>query len=67
MSTTRIQKIDILRYDPEKDAQPYTQTFEVPFDDTMSLLDALGYIKDHLDKDLSYRWSCRMAICAHAA
>jgi fumarate reductase iron-sulfur subunit len=28
-----------------------------------SLLDALGYIKDHLAPDLSYRWSCRMAIC----
>ncbi|VFT75664.1 succinate dehydrogenase iron-sulfur protein [Klebsiella aerogenes] len=28
-----------------------------------SLLDALGYIKDNLAPDLSYRWSCRMAIC----
>ncbi len=63
MSATRIQKIDILRYDPAKDEAPYTQTYEVPFDDTMSLLDALGYIKDNLDKDLTYRWSCRMAIC----
>ncbi len=63
MSGTRIQKISILRYDPQKDAEPYTQSFEVPFDDTMSVLDALGYIKDNLDKHLSYRWSCRMAIC----
>ena len=29
----------------------------------MSLLDALQYIKDHLDSTLSFRWSCRMAIC----
>ncbi|MCG9632663.1 succinate dehydrogenase/fumarate reductase iron-sulfur subunit [Vibrio sp. Isolate30] len=63
MSANRIQKVDILRYDPEKDAEPYMQTFEVPFDETMSVLDAIGYIKDNLDKDLSYRWSCRMAIC----
>jgi len=63
MSDTRIQKVDILRYDPEKDEEPHKQTFEVPFDDTMSVLDALGYIKDNLDKDLTYRWSCRMAIC----
>ena len=33
MSANRIQKIDILRYDPEKDAEPYMQTFEVPFDE----------------------------------
>ncbi|MCV5755170.1 2Fe-2S iron-sulfur cluster-binding protein, partial [Escherichia coli] len=46
MSANRIQKVDILRYDPEKDAEPYKQTFEVPFDETMSVLDALGYIKD---------------------
>ncbi|XNM52094.1 2Fe-2S iron-sulfur cluster-binding protein [Escherichia coli] len=26
-------------------------------------MDALGYIKDNLAPDLSYRWSCRMAIC----
>ncbi|MGY5788634.1 2Fe-2S iron-sulfur cluster-binding protein, partial [Vibrio cincinnatiensis] len=63
MSANRIQKVDILRYDPAKDAEPHLQAFEVPFDDTMSVLDALGYVKDHLDKDLSYRWSCRMAIC----
>ncbi len=63
MSPSRIQKVDISRYDPEKDDAPYIQSFEVPFDDTMSVLDAISYIKDHLDKDLSYRWSCRMAIC----
>lgn len=35
----------------------------MPYDATTSLLDALGYIKDNLAPDLSYRWSCRMAIC----
>lgn len=63
MSGQRIQKIEILRYDPEKDNEPYLQPFEVPFSATESVLDALGYVKDHLDKDLAYRWSCRMAIC----
>jgi len=27
------------------------------------VLDAILYIKDHLDATLSYRWSCRMGIC----
>ena len=27
------------------------------------VLDALNYIKDHLDGTLSYRWSCHMAVC----
>src|SRR5699024_4157899 len=34
-----------------------------PYDSQTSLLGALGYIKDKLDPDRSYRWSCRMAIC----
>ena len=63
MAAQRIQKVKILRYDPATDTEPHHQTFDVPCDDTTSVLDALGYIKDHLDKDLSFRWSCRMAIC----
>ncbi|MDC0610105.1 succinate dehydrogenase/fumarate reductase iron-sulfur subunit [Vibrio sp.] len=63
MTAQRMQKVEILRYDPEKDAEPYFQTYEVPFNETMSVLDALMYIKDNLDKHLSFRWSCRMAIC----
>jgi fumarate reductase iron-sulfur subunit len=27
------------------------------------VLDALNYVKDHLDGTLSYRWSCRMGVC----
>jgi len=56
-------KIDILRYNPERDRLPRHEVFDVPFDEQTSLLDALGYIKDYLAFDLSYRWSCRMAIC----
>ena len=63
MSANRIQKIKILRYDPATDSEPYLHVFDVPYDETMSVLDALGYIKDTLDSSLSYRWSCRMAIC----
>ena len=61
MSQTR--RIEVTRYSSERDSQPYLQGFEVPFDDTTSILDALNYIKEQLDSSLSYRWSCRMAIC----
>jgi fumarate reductase iron-sulfur subunit len=56
--------IQAVRYDPEKDSAPRTQTYEIPFyDDSMVVLDALNYIKTHVDGSLSYRWSCRMGIC----
>mgnify|MGYP003624675545 FL=1 len=59
----KIMKIDILRYRPEMDDAPFTQTFELPYNPDMSVLEALQYIKDHLDSTISFRWSCRMAIC----
>jgi fumarate reductase iron-sulfur subunit len=40
-----------------------TQVYNVPFTDDMSVLQGLQYIKDELDGTLSFRWSCRMAIC----
>lgn len=63
MSEMRTLNISIQRYNPEQDSQPHNQMFQVPYDEQTSLLDALGYIKDNLAFDLSYRWSCRMAIC----
>jgi fumarate reductase iron-sulfur subunit len=59
----KVMKIDILRYRPEMDDAPFTQTFELPYSPDMSVLEALQYIKDHLDSTISFRWSCRMAIC----
>lgn len=56
-------KMEVMRYNPETDKAPHVETIEVPYSRETSLLDALGYIKDNLAPDLSYRWSCRMAIC----
>lgn len=55
--------VEILRYRPEQDAAPVVQSYEIPCVDDMSVLQALQYIKDHIDGTLSFRWSCRMAIC----
>ena len=56
-------EIEVLRYNPETDSEPHAQVFEVPFTDDMSVLQGVQYIKDYLDGSLSFRWSCRMAIC----
>ena len=56
-------EIEVLRYNPETDAEPHQQVFQVPFTDDMSVLQGVQYIKDYLDGSLSFRWSCRMAIC----
>ena len=56
-------KLDILRYNPEADNEP-TSAFG-SHNEAWSLLDALEYIKDELDSSLTYRWSCRMAVCGN--
>jgi len=63
MDDQRTIEIEVLRYNPEKDAEPRFQSFQVPFTHDTSVLQGLQYIKDHLDGSLTFRWSCRMAIC----
>ncbi len=64
MSDKKIEiEIDILRYRPEEDDKPVMQTYKIPYNEELSILEALQYIKDHLDGTVSFRWSCRMAIC----
>lgn len=59
----RVIAIECFRYDPQTDREPRFQTYQVPFSDDMSVLQGLQYIKDQLDGTLTFRWSCRMAIC----
>ena len=56
-------EIQVLRYRPEEEKTPVWQSWYVPYTDDMSVLQGLQYIKDELDGTLSFRWSCRMAIC----
>lgn len=62
-ATQRHIEIQCQRFDPEADTEPHWQTYNVPFNDEMSVLQGLQHIKDHLDGSLTFRWSCRMAIC----
>ncbi len=61
---TRNITLEVLRYRPEEDEQPFFQTYEnVPCDPDWVVLDALNYVKDEMDRSLSYRWSCHMFVC----
>ena len=55
--------LEILRYRPGRDDAPVWQRYAVPYTAEMSVLQALQHIKDEVDGTLSFRWSCRMAIC----
>ena len=59
--------LEVLRYRPGVDLEPVFQTYSVPCQEEWVVLDALNYVKDHLDRSLSYRWSCHMAVCGSCA
>lgn len=63
MRDTKTISMECLRYHPVQDEAPRFQSYDVPFNDDMSVLQGLQYIKDYLDGSLTFRWSCRMAIC----
>ena len=56
-------KITVTRYNPEKSSERYTQSYTIPYKEDMVVLDALNYIKNHVDGTLTHRWSCRMGVC----
>ena len=61
--TEKTIAIEVLRYRPASEEAPVWQRYSVPFTDDMSVLQGLQQIKDEQDGSLSFRWSCRMAIC----
>lgn len=59
--------VRIQRFDPESDAKSHMQDFEVELQPGATLLDALHEIKSHQDGSLTFRRSCRHAICGSCA
>ena len=60
-------KFRIKRYNPEKQREPYYEDFEYDFPEGATLLDCLNHIKWTQDGSLTYRMSCRSAICGSCA
>ena len=57
----------IRRFDPDKDAEPYWQDFDVVMYGTDRVLDALHKIKWEQDGSLSFRRSCAHGVCGSDA
>ncbi len=64
-----IYTFNIFRFDPRKDTAPRNQEFSVDLGDTekVTVLDALFKIQQTQDKTLSFRYSCRLAMCGSCA
>jgi len=63
----RTVTLKIRRYDPEVTPDAVWETFEVPVEKGDRLLDALHYVKWHLDGSLTFRRSCAHGVCGSDA
>src|SRR6056297_645439 len=61
--------LKVFRYDPEVEGkqEPRFDDFRVPFHKGMTVLDALIYARDEYDSSLTFRHSCRQAVCGSDA
>jgi len=59
--------VRIQRFNPDQDEKPYLDTFQVPLENDPTLLDALQLIKTTMDGSVTFRKSCRHAICGSCA
>lgn len=58
--------LQVSRFDPEKDSSPYFQDFAIAIPENRTVLDAL-MLAWQQDPTLSFRRSCRSAICGSCA
>ncbi len=60
-------QLKIQRFDPETDSKPYFAKYEIDAEPVDRVLDALHYVKWHLDSTLTFRRSCAHGICGSDA
>ncbi len=62
-----VVRVRIFRHDPAGTEPAGFAEYEVPFEDGMSVLDAVNYISNYIDTSLSVRWNCKAARCGSCA
>ena len=59
-------KIRISKFDPAVDAEPYYITYDVPFKEKMTLLEAIVYVHEN-NEAVNYDYSCHGRMCGRCA
>ena len=60
-------RLSVFCFDPQKEEKPRYESYSVPYRDNLTILDALNFVKEEIDPALSFRQSCRAAICGSCA
>lgn len=64
MTTARTLRVRVQRFDPTRDREPFERTYEVPFEEGLSVTNVLYRVNEIHGDAVAYRVSCRRGICA---
>ena len=53
----------IYRFNPNKDQRARYETYQIPYQDGLSVMNVIQYIYEHIDPTLSHYYSCRIGRC----
>jgi len=60
-------RLTLSRFDPEKDQAPRMETHLVPYVQGMTILDAIFYVYENIDRSLGFSYGCRYGRCGLCA
>jgi succinate dehydrogenase/fumarate reductase-like Fe-S protein len=63
MAEKKTINVKVFRFDPEKDKDPRYVTYEIEYEEGMSLLNVFQYIYENIDSSLAFYYSCRIGSC----
>lgn len=58
--------ISIIRFDPSVDARPHKETYDVPYTENMTVLEAVMYIHEN-HEPVSFDYTCRGRLCGRCS
>jgi succinate dehydrogenase / fumarate reductase, iron-sulfur subunit len=67
VDSPQVVVLKIRRFDPERDEAPHWERYEVPFEPSDRVLDALHFVKWNIDGSLTFRRSCGHGVCGSDA
>jgi len=67
MEESNTIRLTLSRFDPEKDQAPRRETHQVPSQEGMTILDAIFYVYENIDRSLAFSYGCRYGRCGLCA
>ena len=59
----RVITAKVYRFNPSKDQNARFETYQIPYQDGLSVMNVIQYIYENIDPTLSHYYSCRIGRC----